>query len=146
MTRRQVSVLVSAVLLAASVVAYLALRGSTRAQAQGADDPPAGTGEAEPVTETAEPNPSIEPGAGAPPHDPFTLYPADEGAVTWGDMTPEEQAGTEAMQEWAETKNGAEVHGAFAAAVGTTNNMRQLEAAQAASGLDGIETLGVVVP
>jgi hypothetical protein len=48
------------------------------------------------------------------------------------------------MQEWAETANGAEVHNAFAAAAATTSALRQVEAAQDVSGLDGIETLGVV--
>lgn len=104
--------------------------------------PPGGDVTEEPITEPAEPNPTIEPGPA--PHDPFTLHPADEGALTWDDLTEDEQAGAAAMQEWAETANGAAVHNSFAAAAATTSELREVQVAQAASGLEGIETLGVV--
>jgi hypothetical protein len=129
MSRRTISIGISALVIGGLAVT------TVLAQDDGASD-------AEPVTEEAEPNPTVEP---APPEvDPFALSPADEGAVTWDDMTPEDRAGVEAIQDWAENGNGAATHNAFAAAVATTDGIREVEAAQTASGLDGIETLGVV--
>ena len=141
MRKRIVSIAFSAVLLTAIVLAYLALPSGRRAQAQGADGLQV-DGDTEPVIEPAAPNLTIEPGPAA--RDPFAPYPADEGALTWDDLTEAEQAGAEAMQEWAETANGETVHNAFAAAAATTSELQAIEAAQTASGLDGIETLGVV--
>ena len=141
MRKRIVSIAFSAVVLATVLAAYLLVRSTTRARAQVADDPLV-EGDVEPVTDPAEPNPTIEPGP--PQHDPFTPYPADEGALTWDDLTEDEKVGAEAIQEWAETANGEAVHNAFAAAAATTSDLREVEAAQTASGLDGIETLGVV--
>ena len=82
---------------------------------------------------------------GQPPrHDPFTLHPADVGAVDWGSMADAERANTNSVMEWAETRNGASVHDAFSAAAARTSAIRIVEDAQQASNLDGIETLGVV--
>jgi hypothetical protein len=121
------------------VIAALAIAALAVTTVLAQDD---GASDAEPVTEEAEPNPTVEP---APPEaDPFALSPADEGAVTWDDMTPEDRAGVEAIQDWAENGNGAAVHNAFAAAVATTDGIREVEAAQTASGLGGIELIGVV--
>lgn len=72
------------------------------------------------------------------------MYPADEGARTWDDLNLEEQAQVELAQDWAENQNGYDVQNAFSAAVATTSNLRLVEQAQQATGLDGIETLGVV--
>ncbi len=94
------------------------------------------------VTEVAEDNPTIEPGP--PPHDPFTLHPADEGAATWEDLTEDEKAEADRTAEWADTQHGADVHAAFSAAGATTSEMRVQEAARRASGLEGVDTLGVV--
>jgi hypothetical protein len=80
----------------------------------------------------------------APSHDPFTLYSPDPGAVVWADMSEDERANTNRTKEWAETRNGADVHSAFAAAAGRMNQLRLFEEAQATSNLEGIETLGVV--
>lgn len=139
MNTRSVSVVVCATAVCTAVVILLDGRPQRGALAQ--ESPPL-SDSYEPVTETAEPNPTIEPGP--PPHDPFTPYPADEGALTWNDLSAEEQVGAEAMQEWAETANGAAVHNAFAAAAATTSELREVAAAQTASGLVGYEALGVV--
>lgn len=100
-------------------------------------------GAPEPITEIADPPPTdVQP---APPeHEPGTMYPADEGAWTWDDLNEKERAQIERAQDWAENQNGYDVHNAFSAAVATTSNLRRVEQAQIASGLDGIETLGVV--
>jgi hypothetical protein len=77
-------------------------------------------------------------------HVPGTMYLADEGALEWADMSPRERETTDAIREWAETRNGGAVHDAFSAAVATTTALRLVEQAQDASGLDGVETLGVI--
>ncbi|MBZ0232446.1 MAG: hypothetical protein K8M05_08970 [Deltaproteobacteria bacterium] len=76
-------------------------------------------------------------------HDPFTLHPADEGAQQWEDMTPAERGDVTRMGEWAERNNVA-VHDAFSAAVARTAELRALQEAQTSSGLEGVETIGVV--
>ncbi len=100
-------------------------------------------GAAEPVTETPDPPPPDQEPA-PPEHEPGTLYPADEGALAWDDLKPEEKAQAERAQEWAETANGADVHNAFSAAVATTTVLREVEQAQDSTGLQGIEDVGVV--
>ena len=82
--------------------------------------------------------------ASHPVHNPFTLYSADDGALDWEGMTPAERANTDAVMDWAETRNGATVHNAFSAATARTSEIRRIEDAQNSTNLDGIETLGVV--
>lgn len=99
-------------------------------------------GAPEPVTETPDPPPDdIEPGP--PEHEHGTMYPSDDGAWEYEDLNEREQAHAERAQEWAETANGTEVHNAFSAAAATTTTLRLVDEAQQASGLEGIETLGV---
>lgn len=76
-------------------------------------------------------------------YDSFTLHPADDGAQRWHDLSPVEQVDVTRTAEWAE-ENAADVHAAFAASVGRTDELRDLQEAQSASGLEGVETLGVV--
>jgi hypothetical protein len=106
------------------------------------NEPAAEDGAPEPVTEEADP-PSGDAVAVPDEHVPGTMYPADEGALQWEDLSADEQAASDVAQEWAETQNGADVQNAFAAAVATTSQIRRVEQAQELSGLDGADTLGV---
>ncbi|MCB9564128.1 MAG: hypothetical protein H6708_27365 [Kofleriaceae bacterium] len=96
-----------------------------------------------PVSEDSDPPPmgaeAVEPG-----HEPFTPYPADEGSLTWNDYSEAERAALEATQQWAETQSGVDVHNAFSSAVRTTDAQRQAEDARRASGLVGLDRIGVV--
>jgi hypothetical protein len=88
--------------------------------------------------------PDDTPPADLPRHDPFTLYDADEGALEWSEMSPADRAITGDVREWAETRNGEAVHNAFSTAAATTSTLRLVAEAQRDSGLEGVETLGVV--
>jgi len=79
----------------------------------------------------------------APKPDPFSLHPADDGAQQWEDMTPAERSDVTRMGAWAD-RNSAAIHDAFSAAVTRTTELRALQEAQSSSGLEGVETLGVV--
>lgn len=75
--------------------------------------------------------------------DPASLHPADEGALEWEAMSPGERDDVTRARAWAEHDSAA-VHDAFGSAVAWTDELRGFAEAQGASGLEGIETLGVV--
>ena len=92
---------------------------------------------------TGQSAPSPATPGGAIPIDSSRPHPSDTGAAEWDDLSPDEQLRAAARLQWAEEQTGEAVHDAYAAATATTSAQRILLEAQRASGLEGIETLGV---
>ena len=137
---RQVSKGIGLAIASGAIAAFVLARGASGDTNNDNWDPDTAP---EPVTEQPDPTPG-EAQPAPPEHNPFEMYPADDGALTWDDLSEDERAAAEAAQEWAETQHGAEVHNAFSAAVATTSQMRRQTQAEQVSGLEGVDTLGVV--
>lgn len=117
-------------------------------------------------------DPPAEPPAAGEPGSPFSLFPADEGAITDSELvegdvpaateaelaagsmslernqatTAQSRASTDSLQEWAETDNGHAVHQAWSGYSQAMAAEAALRHAEYEAGLSGFSETGVVGP
>ena len=94
----------------------------------------------------AEGPPVDEEGVEATPVEPrnfFQLYPADEGALSYDDLSDQDQAHADRAAEWAEADCGYEVHQAWARGTAWAREHARLVSAERTADLEGADTTGV---
>ena len=89
---------------------------------------------------------SSEPGASPAPPDALMkfgeLYPSDNGALSFEELSAEEKAAAEGAEEWAETSHGYAVHDRWRQASREGARLSRLKQAEYDSGLAGLAGLG----
>jgi len=100
----------------------------------------------------AQSEPAGQPGATADPDAPPAppdglpafgqLHPADEGALSYDDLSPAEQAASDLAAEWAEADHGVAVHDRWRQASREGVRLSKLKQAEYESGLAGLAGLG----
>jgi hypothetical protein len=77
------------------------------------------------------------------PHDTFTQFPAGEGAIAFEELSAAEKQAVMNADEWAETRNGHEVHQAWSRYTQARRDEARLKRAANRSGTAGLELVGV---
>jgi len=70
------------------------------------------------------------------------LYPPDEGALSFEELSADEKAASDRMAEWAEADHGASVHDRWRQASREGARLSRLKEAEYDSGLAGLAGLG----
>lgn len=120
------------VAISALLVIHFTSRGEVHAQEQGSEEQ-----EGPPVDEAGV---EAEP---AEPIHPFQRYQADDGALSYQDLSESDKARSDKIQEWAEADSGYQVHQEWAAGTAWAREHARLVIAERTAGLEGSGEVGV---